>query len=212
MAHPLGESLAVWSRATDNWMQFYNDLARNVIETNRAAAAAVRLPMGTNDDRSAPAVESLAYRSHDWEFERSVDDRTEIGVDDYVTFSKTLTDADVREFARASGDTNRLHLDDAFAKHSRFGRRIVHGTLVSGLVSAALARLPGLTIYLSQDIQYLGPVEVGERATATCEVVEALGDYRFRLTTTVTNADDEVVVDGEAVVLVDELPDDHREA
>ncbi len=69
-----------------------------------------------------------------------------------------------------------------------------------------LARLPGLTIYLSQDLEFHNPVRIGDRLTAECEIVEDLGDEQYRLTTRVL-ADDEVVIDGEAVVLIDDLPE-----
>jgi acyl dehydratase len=127
-------------------------------------------------------------------------------VGDQVTFSKTITDADVRRFAASSGDTNPLHLDEEFAEGTRFKSRIAHGTLVGGLISAALARLPGLTIYLSQDLEFHAPVRIDDRASAECEIVEDLGRNQYRLTTTVS-VDEEVVIDGEAVVLVDELPE-----
>jgi hypothetical protein len=78
-----------------------------------------------------------------------------------------------------------LGRDVAEGVHDR--RRIVHGTLVSGTISAALARLPGLTIYLSHDLQFLKPVDVGETVVAVCGVVEDLGDDRYRLKTTVEN-------------------------
>jgi len=128
-------------------------------------------------------------------------------VGDHVRFSKTLSAADVERFAEISGDTNRLHLDDEFAQGSRFGRRIVHGTLVSGIISAALARLPGLTVYLSQELSYRGPVDIGDRVTAHCEVVEQLKADRFRLATAVDDGDGETVVEGDAVVISDPIPD-----
>jgi acyl dehydratase/CBS domain-containing protein len=137
--------------------------------------------------------------------EYAYEDRAAPGVDvgDVVRFSKRLADGDVRAFARATGDENPLHLDDAFAATTRFGSRIAHGVLTLGVVSAALARLPGLVIYLSQSVRFVGPVDVGDRVTAVCEVVGALGGGRFRLHTTVRDGDGETVVDGEAVVLVD---------
>ena len=150
--------------------------------------------------------QDTAYEKPDWEFEY-VGHQAQIDVGDVIRFSKPLDEAEVDEFADASGDTNRLHLDDEYAKGTRFGRRIVHGTLVAGVISAALARLPGLIIYLSQEIGYLGPVDLGERVTAECEVVEAVGENRYRLTTTVTDIEDETVIDGEAVVLADPIPD-----
>lgn len=147
-----------------------------------------------------------AYENDDWEY-AYYGDEGQIDVGDELAFSKTLTDEDVRAFAEASGDTNRLHLDGEFAAKTRFGERIAHGTLVAGTISAALARLPGLTIYLSQELSFLGPVSVGERVTAECAVVEQLAENRFRLTTNVLDADGEVVIDGEAVVISDALPE-----
>ena len=73
-----------------------------------------------------------------------------------------------------------------------------------------LWRLPGLTVYLSQDLRFLGPARIGETATAVCEVVEDLGRNKFELTTTVYDGDGEVVVDGEAVVMVTALPEEEE--
>lgn len=154
-----------------------------------------------------PGGPDTAYGDEDWYFEHegSEDGLT---VDDRIHFTKRLSDEDVAAFAEATGDTNRVHLDEAFAERTRFGGRIAHGILTAGLISAALARLPGLTIYLSQEMSFLGPVRVGETVTAVCEVVEALGNGRFRLSTTVYDEDGDPVVDGEAVVLVEPLPEE----
>ena len=157
-------------------------------------------------DADAPAVErGDRYDPSDWAFEGGSERPLDVG--DEFRFTKTLTDVDVEAFAEATGDTNRLHLDDDFAVETRFGGRIAHGTLVSGLISAALARLPGLTIYLSQDLEFLKPVEIGSRITAVVEVVEDVGHGRYRLTTVVEDGDDEPVIDGEAVVIIDEPPE-----
>lgn len=158
-------------------------------------------------DTCARTRVDTAYENEDWSFESIGERDDHIDLGDVVKFSKTLSDADVEAFAEASGDTNRLHLDDGYAAGTRFGHRIAHGTLVAGTISAALARLPGLIVYLSQDVSYLGPVDIGDRVTAECEVVEELGNDRYRLTTTVTRADDMQVVDGEAVVLADDIPE-----
>ncbi|QPV63768.1 CBS domain-containing protein [Halosimplex litoreum] len=147
-----------------------------------------------------------AYEKADWSFEY-VGHPERIDVGDVVRFSKPLDETEVDDFADASGDTNRLHLDGEYARRTRFGRRIAHGTLVAGVVSAALARLPGLIVYLSQEVSYLGPVDIGDRVTAECEVVEVVGEERYRLTTTVTDDDDRTVIDGEAVVLADPIPE-----
>jgi len=148
---------------------------------------------------------STTYDDPDWSFEHEGDG--EVSVGDVVRFRKELSEADVETFAEATGDTNRLHLEEEFAARSRFGGRIAHGVLTAGVISAALARLPGLTVYLSQDLRFLGPVRTGGAVTAVCEVVEDLGKNKFELTTTVYDDDDEVVVDGEAVVTMSEFPE-----
>ncbi|WP_424016901.1 CBS domain-containing protein [Halorientalis pallida] len=161
---------------------------------------------GSTADRHHRERVDTAYEREGWEFESlgPHDDRIETG--DVVKFTKTLSQEDVEAFAEASGDTNRLHLDPDYAQGTRFGRPIAHGTLVVGVVSAALARLPGLIVYLSQDTSFLGPVDIGSEVTAECEVVEDLGNGRYRLTTRAT-ADGDEVIDGEAVVIADPIPD-----
>ncbi|CCQ34192.1 phosphate butyryltransferase protein [Halorhabdus tiamatea SARL4B] len=157
--------------------------------------------MTENTDATVAGGEDLPG----WEWERTVEDSDAVDVGDSVTFSKEISDDDVTSFAAASGDTNPLHLEDDYAAETRFGGRIAHGMLVGGLISAALARFPGTVVYLSQDFEFKGPVRIGDRATAEVEVVETLDGGRYRLSTQVL-VDGEAVIDGEAVVLIDEEP------
>ncbi|WP_435349450.1 MaoC family dehydratase [Haloarchaeobius sp. HRN-SO-5] len=197
------------------WTSFAENAVKGATAANRAAFAALTPNQGVRSDEPDDGPEvvestipSLAYEHADWTFERTVEHSRDITVGDTVHFSKTLSEEDVTRFAAASGDTNRLHLDDDFAAETRFNGRIAHGTLVSGLISAALARLPGLTIYLSQDLEFQAPVEIGSRVTATVEVLEDLGNGQYRLSTVIENEHSErIVIDGEAVVLIDELPE-----
>lgn len=160
---------------------------------------------GRRETRKVPATRpEIAYDEVDWTGELSATEADEVGVGDTISFTKWLSEEDVVDFARASGDTNRLHLDEGFAVGTRFGERIVHGALVAGVISAALARLPGLTILISQTYRFRGPVPVDATVTAVCEVTEALGGSRYRLSVTVYH-DEESVIDGEATVLIDEL-------
>jgi acyl dehydratase/CBS domain-containing protein len=163
-----------------------------------------RTPTGETQVRTRV---DTAYEADGWSFESIGERDDHIDMGDVVKFTKTLSAADVESFAEASGDTNRLHLDEEYAAQTRFGERIAHGTLVVGVISAALARLPGLIIYLSQEVSYLGPVPIGQEVTAICEVVEDLGNDRYRLTTSIAREDGTQVVDGEAVVIADEVPE-----
>ena len=185
------------------WLRGSTQFFEGVLAANRAALAA----FGGRESDDAPAEGALTGAERPgWEVDLTEHRRDALSVGDRVRFTKTLSDADVRAFARSSGDTNPLHLDEGFAERTRFGGRIVHGTLASGLVSAALARLPGLVVYLSQDVEFRNPIGIGDRATAECEIVEDLGEHRYRIATQVTT-DDATAIDGEAVVLLDEVDD-----
>ncbi|MCU0465313.1 MAG: MaoC family dehydratase [Anaerolineae bacterium] len=118
--------------------------------------------------------------------------------------TRTITDEDIRAFAQASGDTNSIHLDDAYAASTPFGRRIAHGMLTASLISGILGNdLPGVgTIYLGQNVKFKAPVFIGDTVTATVELTNYREDKRIAtFRTTVTNQDGVLVLDGEAVVI-----------
>ena len=187
-----------WGNATRHAVDSY-------LHANDALISAFGLSTSrTNDDRIDAPIGGLAYAAPDWSMDRSTERADELEVGSYVRFTKSLPESDLEAFARISGDTNRLHLEESFATHTRFDRRIAHGSLVAGTISAALARLPGLTIYLSQNLQFNAPVYPGDTVTAECEIVETLGGGRYRLTTTVYDENGDAVIDGEAVVLVED--------
>jgi acyl dehydratase len=194
---------SAWLRSSKHVSKSFLHMYSSVAEANRA------MFQQQNGDSALhePDIDSIAYTQESWSMERSVDTKEALGVGDVIRFTKQITDEDVLAFAGVSGDTNRLHLDSEFAEKTRFGRRIAHGTLVSGLISSALARLPGMTVYLSQDLRFLKPVDVDSELTAVVEIVEDLGDDRYRLDTVVETADGTTVVDGEAVVLIDPEPE-----
>lgn len=118
--------------------------------------------------------------------------------------TKTISDDVIRTFAELTGDTNPVHLDDTYAASTRFGRRIAHGMIAAGLVSATLANdLPGPgTVYLSQTLQFKAPVYPNDTITATVEVKSVRADKPIAVLSTVcTNQDNVIVLEGEATVL-----------
>ncbi len=120
-----------------------------------------------------------------------------------ATFSKKITEQDVETFAEISGDRNPLHLDEEFAKNSRFGARIAHGGFTFGVISAALGtELPGPgTVYLNQSLKFVKPVYFGDTITATVEITAIRPDKGIiTLKTVCTNQRGEQVADGEATV------------
>ena len=116
-----------------------------------------------------------------------------------------ISDEMIRSFADLTGDTNPVHLDDAYAARTRFGRRIAHGIIAAGLISATLANdLPGPgTVYLSQTLQFKAPVYPDDTITATVEVKNVRPDKPIiTLSTVCKNQNDMIVLEGEAVVLI----------
>jgi polyhydroxyalkanoate synthase len=120
-----------------------------------------------------------------------------------ASLTRTITEADIKTFARVSGDHNPIHLDAEFAASSPFGERIAHGFLVGSLLSALLATdLPGPgTVYLGQTLKFLAPVHIGDTVTVTAEVISAREDRRIlTLRCDWTNQEGKSVLSGEAVV------------
>ncbi|MFZ4578835.1 MAG: MaoC family dehydratase [Myxococcota bacterium] len=119
--------------------------------------------------------------------------------------TNTWTADDVALFAKVTGDTNPVHLDEAYAAQSRFGQRIAHGMLSAGLVSAVLGtKLPGPgAIYISQTLKFLAPVFLGDTVTARVQVAAVREDKPIvTFETSCRKQDGTVVVEGQAVLFV----------
>lgn len=100
----------------------------------------------------------------------------EIEVGDKAQFAKTVSESDVYLYAGITGDSNPAHINEEYAKKTVFKTRIAHGMLSAGFISAILGlHLPGPgTIYVSQTLQFLAPVRIGDTITAAVEVVDIL--------------------------------------
>ena len=121
-----------------------------------------------------------------------------------ASYTKTITESDVKLFAELSGDSNPVHLDDDFAKNTIFKGRIAHGMLCGSLISTVLGMyLPGPgSIYLKQELKFMAPVYFGDTLTATCSVKEKVVEKnRVILDCKVTNQNDVVVISGEATIM-----------
>ena len=125
-----------------------------------------------------------------------------------ASISRTVTEPEIEAFAWATGDTNPVHLDEEYARHTRFKRRIAHGMLVGSYISALLgSEFPGPgTIYMSQGMRFIRPVYIGD----TIRVVATVTGYRadkavLTLRTDCYNQHGEQVIAGDAVCLVSDV-------
>jgi len=126
-------------------------------------------------------------------------------VGDSAEVTKKIEQSDIDAFATVTGDHNPVHVDEEFAKTTRFGRRIAHGMLTASLISAVLAnKLPGEgSVYLGQTLQFVAPVFPGDEITARVTVREIREDKPIvKLETICVNQREEIVVRGEATVLL----------
>lgn len=121
-----------------------------------------------------------------------------------ASYSQTITDLDIKAFSLVSGDNNPIHIDDNYAEKSRYKKRIAHGMLTASFFSALFGtKIPGEgCVYVSQSLKFKRPVYLGDRVTATVEVINLdLGKKRvfFKTTCSVKN---KVVTDGEAEIFI----------
>ena len=122
-------------------------------------------------------------------------------------FTKTLSSEDVEAFARISGDEQPVHLDAAVAARSRFQKRIAHGMLTAGLISAAIGTQVApdqVVIYIGQTLNFLAPVYVGDTITARLRVISVNVPRRqATLLANVSNQDGVEVLTGESRIMVE---------
>ncbi|HEU4711060.1 MAG TPA: MaoC family dehydratase [Pyrinomonadaceae bacterium] len=131
-----------------------------------------------------------------------------LNVGDTAEITRTIAESDIDAFADVTGDRNPVHLDDEFAKNTRFGRRIAHGMLTASLISSVLAnQLPGEgSVYLGQTLQFVMPVFPGDEVTARVTVIEVRENRPIvKLETLCVNQRGETVIRGEATVLVSDV-------
>ena len=131
-----------------------------------------------------------------------------LNVGDSAEITKTIEQADIHAFAAVTGDHNPVHVDEAFAQKTRFGRPIAHGMLTASLISAVLAnKLPGEgSVYLAQTLQFVAPVFPGDEVTARVTVREVReGRPIVKLETVCVNQRGETVIRGEATVLASDV-------
>ncbi|MBX3299741.1 MAG: MaoC family dehydratase [Acidobacteria bacterium] len=129
----------------------------------------------------------------------------DLKIGDTFTITREITDDLVRAFAEVSGDHNPIHLDDEFAKQTRFGRRIAHGMLSGAFISAVLGNeFRGLTIvYLSQSMRFTAPTFIGDVITTTATITAIRKDKGIvTIETVCSNQDGAVTVTGEAAIMV----------
>jgi len=125
-----------------------------------------------------------------------------------ATFAKTVTEADIGAFAEVTGDKNPVHLDEAYAAKTIFKTRIAHGMLTAGYLSAVFGmELPGPgAIYVTQTLNFRGPVKIGDKVIAKVRVAELFPAKRRARFDCMCTVEGKPVLEGEAILMVPARP------
>lgn len=134
------------------------------------------------------------------------------------TVGRTITEADVVNFAGVSGDYNLIHTNLAYSEASFFEQRVAHGLLVLS-VASGLAMRTGLmegTVIAWRDIRdwrFSQPVFIGDTVRAEMEVVEIkpmprLSGGQVNLRVRIVNQEDKIVMRGNWGILLMNAPEE----
>ena len=131
-----------------------------------------------------------------------------------VTRGRTVTEADIVNFAGLSGDYNELHTSEEFGKGTMFGTRIAHGllglTIASGLFTRTelcLQTAKNLIAFLGLEWKFKGPIKIGDTVTVKVKIIdkkETKNPERgiFILKRELVNQRGEVVQEGETPLMI----------
>ena len=128
-----------------------------------------------------------------------------IQVGDEAELLHTVTEKDVDDFARLTGDDNPLHMDESYAQTTSFRKRVVHGMLTASFISTIIGtRLPGKgALWYEQSLKFLRPVRIGECIRIHAKVLHKSHSQRLLvISTDIFNMDGTKMVEGEAKVKV----------
>jgi len=130
-------------------------------------------------------------------------------IGDTAEMTTIVDDQRIRNFAIAVEDMNPIHLDDAAADKSIYGRRVAHGMIAASFITAVMgSRCPGAgSVLLGQTLKYTAPVYVNDTITAKVTITQ-IQDVNpiLTLATSAANQHGRVVIEGEATVLLREVP------
>ena len=127
---------------------------------------------------------------------------------DEASYERAVTDADIVTFADVTGDCNPVHLDATYAATTPFKTPISHGMLTAGYISAVFGmHLPGPgAIYVSQTLNFRGPVRHGDHVVASVRIVDLMPAKRRARFECLCKVGDKVVLEGEAILMVPGRP------
>ena len=129
----------------------------------------------------------------------------DLSIGQKVEFTEVISESMIEEFAKLSGDYNPHHMNESYARKTRFKKRICHGMLLGSLFSRLIGmHLPGKhSLYFSQSLNFLYPAFIDDKVTVEGEVVKiSRSTGIITLKTRITKENNIELVTGEAKVVV----------
>ena len=120
-------------------------------------------------------------------------------------FEVSIDEELTKKFANISGDFNPLHMDEKYAKETKFEKRVVHGMLLASFFSKLVGMyLPGKNaLYFSQNINFVKPCFIGDKITVEGEIIDKSEATRIiKLKTSIKNQEEEALVEGTSQVII----------
>jgi 3-hydroxybutyryl-CoA dehydratase len=120
------------------------------------------------------------------------------------SFTKTIILEDIHKFSELSGDFNLIHINEDFAKNSRYGKRLAHGLLIVSYFSKLFGtKLPGNGCTLAnQKIVYKKPIYLDDTVEVNIEIIEINELNRKIKFRTYCKVKHRMAIDGEAEVFL----------
>ena len=135
-------------------------------------------------------------------------------IGDSFSLSRLVTADDVQTFATLTGDDNPIHVDEAYAEKTRFGKPIVHGVLLLGFISKVLGRdFPGHgSVAVSVSCRFLRPVPIGSEVRVEVRIAEKIERHKHIRARIYVYLGNKTVIGGEAIVIPPHAGDDEESA
>ena len=120
-------------------------------------------------------------------------------------FDVIITQSLVDDFAKISGDYSPIHMNEEFAKLTKFGKKIVHGMLLASLLSRMVGMyLPGkYALYSSQTLEFHNPCFVGDKITVSSIVNDKSESTKIiKIVSKIKNEKIDILLYGEGRIIV----------
>jgi len=128
-----------------------------------------------------------------------------INIGDKAELTHQITEADIENFVKLTGDDNKLHTDKNFASRTPYKKTVAHGMLGASFISTVIGtKLPGDgAMWFAQNLEFLLPVRVGDQITVTAEVIKKVARGQIiEMKTDIFNQNNQKVTGGYAKIKV----------